>query len=91
MRMQIALPAVAALALLAAAPASAQIYGGYWGMDQQGGGGAGPYAPECQSFRNYNQRQECTLMVQSGRYVPRGYGYRAHPRYYAAPGYYEGW
>jgi hypothetical protein len=81
MRIGILLPAFAAVTLLGAAPASAQ-YARYWDYaPQQGGGGAGPYAPECQSFHNFNQKQECTEMVMAGRYY-RGYsGYYGPPRY----------
>jgi len=80
MTMRILLPAVAALTLLSAAPASAQ-YAPYWGYAPQGGGGAGPYALQCQRFHNYNQREECTEMAMAGRY----YGYRGR---YGYPGYY---
>jgi hypothetical protein len=45
MTMRILLPAIAALALSAAAPASAQMLGPFG--DEQGGGGAGPYTPNC--------------------------------------------
>jgi len=57
MNLHLVLP-VAALAVLAALPASAQSY------DPQGGGGAGPYDLRCQQIRNFNQREACTARLQ---------------------------
>jgi hypothetical protein len=64
MKARFMLPAIAALALLAAAPASAQSLarGGY---DPQGGGGAGPYVLGCRAFQNFNQKQRCSDIVMS--------------------------
>jgi hypothetical protein len=81
--MRIMIPMIASLALVFAAPSSAQIFPRY-GYDEQGGGGAGPYDLRCQTFRNYNQRQRCTQALQTGYY---GYGFYV-PRYaYYPPGY----
>jgi hypothetical protein len=62
MNMRVVLPAVAALALLAASPSSAQTYVRY-GYDMQAGGGAGPYDLRCRSYRNFSQRQRCTQLA----------------------------
>jgi hypothetical protein len=70
MNLHLVLP-VAALAVLAALPASAQSY------DPQGGGGAGPYDLRCQQIRNFNQREACTARLQR-RY--RAAAPRAHIR-----------
>ena len=70
MNLRVLVPMAASLALLAAVPASAATHGHYrpvvYGSSEQGGGGAGPYDPRCQSFRNYNQRQACTSAVEGG-------------------------
>ena len=63
MKLRIVLPVAASLAVLMALPASATTYRR---PIQQGGGGAGPYAAQCDSFRNYNQRQACTAEEQAG-------------------------
>ena len=86
---RIAFSALVAMGLFSATAASAQVYGGpQWGYDRQGGGGAGPYAPQCLHFRNYNQRQHCTQMVMSGMRPYYAQGYYATPGYYARRGYY---
>jgi hypothetical protein len=69
MKLRIMLPAIMALTLFAAAPASADIYARY-AYAPQGGGGAGPYAPSCRGYKNFNQRQRCTTL--------RGLYYRHH-------------
>jgi hypothetical protein len=77
MKMRFLLPAVAALTLLIASPASAQIYARY-GYAPQGGGGAGPYALQCRGYRNFQQRQRCTTLSRM-RWHHRHH-YRHHHR-----------
>jgi hypothetical protein len=75
MHNRLILPALAALALLAANPASAQFYSRY-SYAPQGGGGAGPYALQCRRFANFNQREHCTTLAMER------YHWRHHRRYY---------
>jgi hypothetical protein len=82
MTTRILLPAITALTLCAAGPASAGPFG-----HQQGGGGAGPYTLNCKVYENFHQRQRCTQITLNGAYYgdPR-YAHRgARPGTWAGP------
>ena len=76
MNMRLVPPAIAALTLLAAAPASAQTHSRHSAYALQGGGGAGPYTLQSRRFANFNQRERCTQLTMERYY------WRLHRQYY---------